>query len=101
MAFMVVNQLSKQAISLPYFKTITAKDMAYIYINNIYWIYGAPKLIISNRGPQFILDFWDKFCRILEIKIKLSTAFYPQTNGQTEIINQYLNQQLRPFINYY
>jgi len=47
-AFMVVNRLSKQAISLPYFKTITIKDMARIYINNIYWIYNAFKLIVSN-----------------------------------------------------
>jgi len=51
MAFIVVNQLSKQAVSLPYFKTITAKDMARIYIDNIYWIHGAPKLIISNHRP--------------------------------------------------
>jgi len=51
--------------------------MARIYVDNIYRIYGAPKLIVSNRGPQFILDFWDKFCRILGIKIKLSTVFYP------------------------
>jgi len=77
MAFVVVNRLSKQAISLPCFKTTTVKDIARIYINNIYQIHGAPKLIISNRRPQFILDFWDEFCRILGIKIKLSTAFYP------------------------
>jgi len=51
MAFIVVNQLSKQAISLLYFKTITIKVMARIYINNIYQIYGAPKLIISNYRP--------------------------------------------------
>ena len=51
MAFIVVNQLSKQAISLPYFKTITIEDIAYIYINNIYQIYSAPKLIISNYRP--------------------------------------------------
>ena len=50
-AFIVVNRLSKQAISLPCFKTITIKDMARIYINNIYHIYGAPKLIISNYKP--------------------------------------------------
>ena len=50
-AFIVVNQLSKQAISLPYFKTITTKNMARIYVNNIYQIYSAPKLIISNYGP--------------------------------------------------
>ena len=57
MAFIVVNWLSKQAISLPCFKTTTAKDMAHIYVDNIYQIYSALKLIISNRGPQFILDF--------------------------------------------
>ena len=50
-AFIVINWLYKQSISLPCFKTITAKDMAYFYINNIYWFYGAPKLIISNYGP--------------------------------------------------
>ena len=51
MAFIVVNWLSKQAISLPCFKTITIKDIARIYINNIYRIHGAPKLIISNHRP--------------------------------------------------
>jgi len=51
MAFIVVNRLSKQAISLPCFKTTTIKDMAYIYIDNIYWIYSAPKLIVSNHRP--------------------------------------------------
>jgi len=51
MAFIVVNRLSKQAVSLPCFKTITAKDIAYIYVDNIYWIHGAPKLIVSDYGP--------------------------------------------------
>jgi len=51
MAFVVVDQLSKQAISFPCFKTITAKDMARMYVDNIYWIYGAPELIVSNYGP--------------------------------------------------
>jgi len=50
-AFIVVNWLSKQAISLPCFKAITIKDIAYMYINNIYWIHSAPKLIISNYRP--------------------------------------------------
>ena len=72
-----------------------------MYINNIYQIYGAPKLIVSNCGPQFILDFWNKFYYILRIKIKLSTTFHLQINGQTKIINQYLNQRLQPFIDYY
>ena len=50
-AFIVINQLYKQSISLPYFKTTTVKDMARLYINNIYQFYSAPELIISNRGP--------------------------------------------------
>jgi len=51
MAFIVVDRLSKQAVSLPCFKTMTAKDIAYIYVDNIYRIYGAPKLIVSNYRP--------------------------------------------------
>ena len=50
-AFIVINWLYKQSISLPYFKTITVKDIARFYINNIYWFYGAFKLIISDYSP--------------------------------------------------
>ena len=50
-AFIVINRLYKQSVSLPCFKTTTAKDMAYLYINNIYQFYGPPKSIISNCGP--------------------------------------------------
>jgi transposase InsO family protein len=100
-AFVVVDRLSKQAVSIPCFKTTTAKDMAMLYINHIYRWRGVPDSIVSDRGPQFISDFWNEFCRILDVKIKLSTAFHPQTDGQTEIMNQYINQRLRPFVNYY
>ena len=50
-AFIVINQLYKQSVSLPCFKTITAKDMARLYIDNIHQFYGAPKLIVSNYSP--------------------------------------------------
>ena len=55
--FIVINWLYKQSISLPYFKTITVKDIAHLYINNIYRFYGAPELIISDCGLWFILNF--------------------------------------------
>jgi transposase InsO family protein len=97
----VVDWLSKQAFSLPYFKTTTIKDIIELYIQHIYRTKGVPDIIISDRSPQFISDFWREFCRILSIKLKLSTAFYPQTDGQTEIINQYIDQRLRPFMSYY
>jgi hypothetical protein len=50
-AFIVIDRLYKQSISLPYFKTTTIKDIACLYVNNIYQFYSVPKLIISNRGP--------------------------------------------------
>ena len=99
--FVVVDRLSKQSVSIPCFKTTTAKDMARLYIQYVYRTHGAPDSIVSDRGPQFILAFWEEFCRILGIKLKLSTANHPQTDGQTEIMNQYLAQRLRPFVNYY
>jgi len=99
--FVVIDRLSKQPFSIPCYKTTTAKEMARLYIQYIYRIWGAPESIVSDRGPQFVSAFWKEFCRILGIMLKLSTAFHPQTDGQTEIMNQYLAQRLRPFVNYY
>ena len=99
--FVVIDRLSKQPISTPCFKTTTAEDMARMFIDRVYRYYGPPQTIVSDRGPQFVSRFWTEFCRILGIRLKLSTAFHPQTDGQTEIMNQYMDQRLRPFVNYY
>jgi transposase InsO family protein len=79
--FVVIDRFSKQAVFLSCYKTVTAEDMARLYINAIYRHKGPPDSIVSDRGPQFVSYFWKKFCRILGIKLKLSTAFHPQTDG--------------------
>jgi hypothetical protein len=99
--FVVVDRLSKQAISTPCFKTATAEDMARMFLSHVYRYYGPPQTIVSDRGPQFVSKFWQELTRILGIELKLSTAYHPQTDGQTEIMNQYIDQRLRPFVNYY
>jgi hypothetical protein len=71
-----------------------------MFVERIYRYYGSPDIIISNRGPQFISDFWHEFTKILGIRLKLSTAEHPQIDGQTEVANQYLDQRLRPFVDY-
>jgi transposase InsO family protein len=81
MVFVIINRLSKQAISLSYYKIVTSEDMARLYISAIYRHKGPPESIVSDRGPQFVSSFWKEFCRILGIKLKLSTAFHPQTDG--------------------
>ena len=99
--FVVIDRLSKQAFSIPCYKTTTARDMADLYIQYIYRTKNLPDSIVSDRGPQFVSSFWERLCQILGIKLKLSTAYHPQTDGQTEIMNQYLDQRLRPYISYY
>jgi hypothetical protein len=97
----LVDRFGKRPFSIPCHKTIDASGVARLYIHYVYRIFGPPDTIVSDRGPQFISTFWNEFTRILGIKLKLSTAYHPQTDGQTEIVNQYLDQRLRPFVNYY
>ncbi|QSZ33873.1 hypothetical protein DSL72_005446 [Monilinia vaccinii-corymbosi] len=97
----IVDRLTKQAISTPCHKEVDSREQAKLYLYHVYRYYGAPRTIVSDRGPQFISDFWQEFNRLLGTDIKLSTAHHPQTDGQTEIYNQYLQQRLRPFVSYY
>jgi transposase InsO family protein len=87
--YVVIDRLIKQAISIPCYKEITAEGMARLFIRYIYSYFGPPDSIVSDRGPQFISRFWKEFCRIIGVEIRLSTADHPQTDGQTEIMNQY------------
>ena len=99
--FVIVDILGKRHFSLPCKRIINAKGAVLLYYRYIYRQYGCPLSITCDRGPQFILQFIDELYRVTQIKLKLSMVYYPQTNGQTEIVNQIINQQLRPFINYY
>jgi len=83
----IVNRLGKRLISIPCYKITIARDLAKLFIANIYRYYEPPKTIILNQNPQFIFDFWDKIYYILGIKLKLLSADHPQTNEQTEIVN--------------
>ena len=76
-------------------------ELAKMFIRYVYLYYGLPDTIVSDRGLQFISDLWDEFNHILGVKIKLSTAHEATTDGQTEIINQYIDQRLCPYVNHY
>ena len=67
---------------------ISSEEIATIYRDEIWKIHGVPRTILSDRGPQFALKFMEDFTKVLRTKRKLSTAYHPQTNGQTERINQ-------------
>jgi len=78
-------------------KTIT-KGLARMFRDNVWQLHGLPKSIILDRGLQFTAGVMKKLNKLLGIDTKLSTAFYPQTDGQTERIK--LEQYLRMFIDH-
>ena len=97
----VIDRLGKDSVTIPCHKTIDARGLAILFIMWIYRFGHTPETIILDRGPQFISSFWKEFCRIIGVKLKLSTAYHKETDGQTEIMNRYIDQRLRPFVSYY
>jgi len=67
---------------------ISSEGIVKIYRDDIWKLHGVPRKILSDRGPQFTLKFMEEFIKTLETKRQLLMAYYPQTNGQTERINQ-------------
>ncbi|MVG17104.1 transposase, partial [Aeromonas jandaei] len=80
---------------LPVKTSYTAPTYATLYKNNIVKLHGIPKTIISDRGTQFVAKFWKAFHTSLGTKLLHSTAYHPQTDGQTERVNQVLEDMLR------
>ncbi|MDA4119333.1 MAG: reverse transcriptase domain-containing protein [Thaumarchaeota archaeon] len=93
-----VCRFSKRPISIPCKKEVDAKVLAGLYMSHVHRYFGPATTIVSDRGPQFISAFWREFCHALGTKLKLSTPYHPQTDGQTENANQWIDQRLRPFV---
>jgi len=74
--------------------------MAHIFLSQVFVKHGTPTDIVSDRGKHFISRFWRSLCQLLVIKANLSMAYHPETNGQTEQVNQILEQYLWVYINY-
>ncbi|MBW0477086.1 hypothetical protein O181_016801 [Austropuccinia psidii MF-1] len=74
--------------------SITSLDLAHLFIKNIFLKHGLPSIIVSDRGSLFISSFWTNLCQQLKISRDLSSAYHPETDGQTERVNQILEQYL-------
>src|SRR5262249_35240041 len=92
-----VDTLGKRAHFVPTHTTVTAAGSARLYLHNIWKLHGLPESMISNRGPQFVAEFMRELYRLLGIRMASSTAYHPQTDGQTERVNQELEQYVRIF----
>ena len=90
-----MDRFNKQAHFIPVKTTYKPPDYAEIYLSQIIRLHGIPKVIISDLGPQFIAHFWHKMQTDLGTQLIHSTAYHPQTSGQTERVNQILEDLLR------
>ena len=97
----IVCLFSKQVISIPTNIELSSMGWAKLYRDHVYCHHGLSRKIISDRGPQFVSKFLKDLYALLGIEGNPSTAYHPQTDGQTEQINQEIEQYLRIFINYH
>ncbi|WVZ64210.1 LOW QUALITY PROTEIN: hypothetical protein U9M48_013770 [Paspalum notatum var. saurae] len=93
--WVVEDRLTKVAHFIPVNTTYSGAKLAELYISRIVCLHGVPKRIISDRGSQFTSRFWEQLHNSLDTKLRFSTAYHPQTDGQTERTNQILEDMLR------
>ncbi|MBW0473284.1 hypothetical protein O181_012999 [Austropuccinia psidii MF-1] len=98
---LVVDRFSKIAIFIPPYGTITALDLAQIFIINVVSKHGLPASIVSDSGSLFVSSFWTNLCQKLKISRDCSTAFPTETDGQKERVNQILEYYLWLYFSYH
>ena len=96
----IVDRLTKMVHYEPVKVTIDAPGLAEVIIDMVVRHHGLPDSIVSDRGSVFTSKFWSSLCFFLGIKRRLSTAFHPQTDGQTERQNSTMEAYLRAFVNF-
>jgi len=94
------DRLTKRAIFHPTHTSATAPMIAKIFFATVFKNHGLPRVIISDRDPKFTSRFWQALFKHLGTKTAMSTAFHPQTDGQTERLNRTLEEMLRIYATY-
>ena len=98
--WVIVDRLVKYAYFLPFREDCTAEQLAFAFIRQYLDKHGIPEKIVSDRDKLFTSKFGTSFFKQIGVKLKFSTAYHPQSDGQTERLNQTLEQYLRSYVNY-
>jgi transposase InsO family protein len=88
--WVIVDQLTMVAHFIPVKTTYSRPQLAELYMSRIVCLHGVPKKIVSDRGTQFTSKFWERLHETLDNQLCVSSAYHPQTDGQTERVNQIL-----------
>jgi transposase InsO family protein len=93
--WVIVDRLTKVAHLTLVKTTYSGLQLAELYILRIVCLYGVPKKIMFDRGTQFTSRFWERLHETLNAQLRFSSSYHPHTNGQTERVNQILEDMLR------
>ena len=96
----VVDHLSKQCIFIPTDDTITSPELAKLFLLHVFSKHRVPSHITSNRGSEFISHFFRSLGKVLDIHLHFTSSYHPEGDGQTERMNQMLEQYLCIYCNY-
>ena len=92
--WVIVDRLTKSTHFLVVRMTLTLEEFCKLYIREIVRLHGVPVSTVSNRDPRFTAQFWKSFQRTMGTQLRMSTAFHPQTGGQSERTIQVLKDML-------
>ena len=95
-----IDCFTKMCHLVPCLKITDTTEFTRLFLNNVIRLYGILDSIVSDRGSIFTSHFWKSFASMMDLKCRLSTAFHPQTDGQTERMNQTVEQYLHIYCNY-
>jgi hypothetical protein len=98
MIMVVVDRLSKYAHFVPCYTTNSASDIAWLFFHRIVSLHGVPEVIISDRDRKFDNEFWKKLLQLAGTEVRLTTAYHPEADGQTERVNRTLIELLRSMV---
>ncbi|BDA51672.1 Transposon Tf2-9 polyprotein [Coccomyxa sp. Obi] len=96
--FVAVDRCTKMVHLMPTTDKVTAAGTARLFIDNVVKLHGVPEDFVSDRDPRFMGKFWQAFCQSQGIDKSMSSAFHPETDGQTERVNRILVEMLRNYV---
>jgi len=96
--YVVVDRLTKMVHLIPTVTTVTASEVAELFRNNVWKLHGDPNHFVTDRDSKFTSKFWQELQKQLGIKSHTSTAYHPQSDGQTERTNRILEEMLRHYV---
>ena len=96
--WVVVDCLTKMACFIPINTNVQTLALAQLFVEPLYWLYGLPTNIVSDHNTKFNIHFWRAVFHRLDTQLNMSTVDHPETDGQTECVNQVFEDMLRAYV---